>query len=87
LAGPDRAELAKAEEEFNTAVTTSSHPDPRDYYRMGEAYALDGKLDNALEAFTKASELGQGTLIKTYADQRIAEVKKKKAEGGVAPKS
>ncbi len=87
LSGPDTAELAKAEQEFNTAVTTSSHPDPRYYYRLGEAYALDGKWDNALEAFTKASELGQGTLIKTYADQQISEMKKKKAQGSPAPKS
>jgi len=87
LGSPDKAELAKAEQEFKTAVTTSAHPDPRDYFRMGEAYALDDKFDDAIQAFTKAGELGQGTLIKTYADQRIAEVKKKKAESPAAPKS
>ena len=69
LAGPDKAELAKAEQEFKTAVSTTAHPDPRDYYRMGEAYGLDGKLDDAIQAFTKAGEVGQGTLIKTYADR------------------
>ncbi len=77
LQGPDKAELAKAEQEFTAAVTTASHPDPRDYYRLGEAYRLDGKLDNAIQAFTKAGELGQGTSIKAYADQEIAEMKKK----------
>jgi tetratricopeptide (TPR) repeat protein len=86
LAGPDKAELAKAEQEFQTAVTTSSHPDPRDYYRMGEAYEMDGKLDDAIQAFTKASELGQGTMIKTYADQQIERLKKRKAQGSAAPK-
>ena len=79
--------MAKAEQELSTAVTNSGHPDPRDYYRLGEAYAMDGKLDDAIQAFTKAGELGQGTLIKTYADQRIAELKKQKAQGGAAPKS
>jgi tetratricopeptide (TPR) repeat protein len=77
LEGLDKAELAKAEQEFSAAVTTASHPDPRDYYRLGETYKLDGKRDNAIQAFTKAGELGQGTLIKNYADQEIAEMKKK----------
>jgi tetratricopeptide (TPR) repeat protein len=87
LAGPDKAELAKAEQEFKTAVSTTSHPDPRDYYRMGETYGLDGKWDDAIQAFTKAGELGQGTLIKTYADEQIGEMKKRKAQASAAPKS
>jgi len=82
--GPDKTELAKAEREFTTAVTTSSHPDPRDYFRLGETYALDGKLDDAMQAFRKAGGLGQGTLIKSYADQEIAQMKKRKAQGSVA---
>jgi tetratricopeptide (TPR) repeat protein len=86
LAGPDKAELAKAEQEFQTAVTTTSRPDPRDYYRMGEAYEMDGKWDDAIQAFTKAGELGQGTMIKTYADQQIERLKKRKAQGSAAPK-
>jgi tetratricopeptide (TPR) repeat protein len=85
LAGPDKDELAKSEQEFKTAVTID-RPDPRDYYRMGEAYTLDGKLDDAIGAFTKASEIGQGTMIKPYADQRVEELKKRKAQGSAAPK-
>jgi tetratricopeptide (TPR) repeat protein len=85
LAGPDKAELAKAEQEFKTAVTTTDRPDPSDYYRMGEAYSMDGRWDDAMEAFTKASLAGQGTMLKTYADQRIEELKKKKAQGSAAP--
>ena len=87
LTGPDKAELAKAEQEFTIAVTTTAHPDPRDYYRLGETYGMDGKWDDAIQAFTKAGELGQGTLIKTYADQQIGEMKKKKAAQGSAGKS
>ena len=86
LVGPDKDELAKAEQEFKTAVTTTDRPDPRDYYRLGEAYALDGKLDDAIQAFTKASETGQGTMIKTYADRRVEEMKKRKAQGPAAQK-
>jgi tetratricopeptide (TPR) repeat protein len=83
-AGLDRTELAKAERELSTAVTTSANPDPRDYYRMGEAYALDGKWDDAMQAFKKAGGLGQGTPIKTYADEQITRLKKRKAQDSVA---
>ena len=82
--GPDRAELAKAEQEFTTAVSTTGHPDPRDYFRLGEAYGSDGKVDAAMQAFRKAGALGQGTLIKTYADQQIAQLKKMKGQGSLA---
>jgi len=79
LSGLDKTELGKAEEEFNAAVSKTTHPDPRDYYRLGETYKLDGKTDDAIQAFTRAGELGQGTLIKTYADQQVVELKKLKA--------
>ena len=79
LMGPDKGELAKAEQEFKLAIAGTPNPDPRDYYRLGEAYSLDGKIDDAIAAFTKAGELGQGTMIKSYADQRIADLQKKKA--------
>jgi hypothetical protein len=78
---PDKAELAKAEQEFTTAVTTTAHPNPSDYYRMGEAYGVEGKLDDAIQAFMKAGEFGQGTVIKTYANEQIAQLKKRKAQG------
>ena len=86
LVGPDKDELAKAEQEFKTAVNTTDRPDPRDYYRLGEACALDGKLDDAIQAFTKASETGEGTMVKTYADRRVEEMKKRKAQGPAAQK-
>ncbi len=79
LTGPDRDELAKAEQEYKTAVTLSDRPDPADYYRLGEAYALDNKSDEALEAFSKASELGAGSQVKTYADQAIERLRAKKS--------
>jgi tetratricopeptide (TPR) repeat protein len=83
---PDREELAKAEAEYKTAVTGIDRPDPRDYYRLGETYSMDGKLDEAIEAFTKASELGQGTAIKTFADQRLEDLKNRKARTTPPPK-
>ena len=82
--GLDRGELAKAEQELSSAVSSAANPDPRDCYRLGEAYALDGKWDDAILAFKKAGGLGQGTLIKTYADEQIAQMKKRKAQDALA---
>ena len=79
LAGPDKDELAKSEEEYQQAVTLGERPNHADYYRLGEARNLLGKIDEAIQAFTKAGELGEGTVIKTFADQRIAELSKRKA--------
>jgi len=78
--GLDKAELAKAEQEFQIAVSTTRYPDPRDYYRLGEAYGVEGKLDDAIQAFTKAGKLGQDTAIKAYASEQIAQLKKRKAQ-------
>jgi tetratricopeptide (TPR) repeat protein len=86
LTGPDKAELAKAEQEYKTAVTTTDRPYPGDYFYMGEAYKLDGKFDDAIEAYTKASQAGQGTAIKTYADRQVEAMKAMKAKGSAAPK-
>jgi tetratricopeptide (TPR) repeat protein len=80
----DKAELTKAEQEFSKAVDATSKPTAQDYYRLGEAYGLHGKWDEAIQAFTKAGKLGQGTLIKTYAAEQIAQMKKSKAQGTLA---
>jgi hypothetical protein len=58
----------------------ASRPLPQDYFRLGEVRTMLNKVDEAIEAFTKAGELGQGTLIKTYADQRVQELSKRKAQ-------
>jgi tetratricopeptide (TPR) repeat protein len=76
----DKDELAKAETEYEQAISLSGRPAAQDYYRLGEAYAIDGKLDQAIQAFNKAADLGQGTVIKTFADQRIQELQKRKAQ-------
>jgi tetratricopeptide (TPR) repeat protein len=80
-------ELAKGELELKAAVTTTDRPDPRGYLLLGEAFAVEGKWDDAIQALTKASELGRGTTIKTSADHLVAELKEeKKAQGTAAPK-
>jgi tetratricopeptide (TPR) repeat protein len=72
-----RDESAKAIEEFKTAISLSQAPNPQLYFRLGEVCANSGETNEALEAFTKASELGRGTVLQQYAEQRIAELKKK----------
>ena len=79
LEGVDMEEIAKAVAEYEQAVANTPQPDPRDYFRLGEAYSLQKKFDEAIQAFTQAGELGQGTIIKTYADQKIEDLKKRKA--------
>jgi tetratricopeptide (TPR) repeat protein len=76
LEGPDKDELMKAEQEYQLAVSLGSQPNAQDFFRLGETRAALQKWDGAVEAFTKASELGQGTVIKTYADQRIEQIRK-----------
>ena len=85
LMGADQAELAKAEQEYNTAVTGTQQPDPSDYYRLGEVYRNENKLDDAIGAFTKASQLAQGSPLQTMAQQQIETLQKRKAEAGAAP--
>jgi tetratricopeptide (TPR) repeat protein len=85
LSGPDPAELAKAEQEYNTAVTGTQQPDPSDYYRLGEVYRNENKLDDAITAFNKASQLGQGSPVQAMAQQQVQELEKRKAQASQPP--
>ena len=86
LEGPDNDELAKAEEEYQMAVSMGDRPNPQDYYRLGETRVMLKKWDAAIEAFSKAAELGQGTVIKTYADKRIEDIQQlRKAQAPATP--
>lgn len=79
LTGPDTEELTKAEQEYQAAISLIDNPNPGDYFRLGEAFKGHGKTDEAIEAFSKASELDQSGGIKSLADQAIEQLKKKKA--------
>jgi tetratricopeptide (TPR) repeat protein len=71
-----RGDSGKAIEEFKTAISLTTKPNPQLYFRLGEVYANQGKKAEAIEAFTKASALGQGTVLQQYADDRLAALKK-----------
>jgi tetratricopeptide (TPR) repeat protein len=85
LTGPDAEELSKSEKEYQMAVS-SPNPNAEDYFRLGEAYSMDNKVDQAIEAFTKASQLSQGSPLQTYADQRLKAMKEKKAQAAAPAK-
>ena len=79
--GMDQSELTKAAQEFKQSVEMTDHPEPQHYYRLGEVYKHQNKIDDAIAAFSKASELSQGTGLQQYADKQIDELKKAKAAG------
>jgi tetratricopeptide (TPR) repeat protein len=80
LTGPDQDELAKAVQEYKTSVEITDHPAPANYYRLGEVYEHENKIDDAIAAFSKASELSQGSALQVYADKQIEDLKKKQAQ-------
>ena len=80
LSGPDPQELAKAELEYKAAISVTQQPNPEDYFRLGEVYTNEKKIDEAIDAFSQASKLGQGTPIQSYADQQVQNLKKVKAQ-------
>lgn len=81
LGGMDQDELAKAAQEFKQSIEMTDHPQPEHYYRLGEVYKHQKKIDDAIAAFSKASELSQGTGLQQFADKQIEELKKAKPAG------
>jgi len=76
LEGSDMGELAKAEQNYKVAIAKSDTPNPADYYRLGEVYALENKLSDGISAFSKAGQLAAGTIIEKLADQQVQILKK-----------
>ncbi|HLI30892.1 MAG TPA: hypothetical protein VKV79_07335 [Terriglobia bacterium] len=75
----EKSELAMAEQEFKT-VAASPQPAAQDFYRLGEVYTRENKLDDAINAFTQAGQHAPGTLIQKYADQMIHQLQAAKAK-------
>ena len=65
----------QAIEEFNKAIALSQPPKASLYFRLGEVYSNTGKKQEAIGAFSKAAELGKGTVIETYANQSLKELR------------
>jgi tetratricopeptide (TPR) repeat protein len=84
LMGLDKDELVKAQEEYKLAISLVDKPEANDYYRLGDSYRLEAKFDDAITAYTKASELSP--TIKPYADKQVQMCKALKAQSTAAPK-
>jgi tetratricopeptide (TPR) repeat protein len=86
LMGLDQQELAKAEQEYRTAVTTTDKPEANDYYRLGETCKLENKVNDAIAAFSKAADLAPAqSVVKQYAERQVDSLKKS-APGGAPAK-
>ena len=79
LVGMDQSELAKAEESYKSAIAKSENPNPADYYRLGEVYRGENKLDDAIAAFTKVAQVAPGTVFEQLANKQIQALKKAEA--------
>jgi tetratricopeptide (TPR) repeat protein len=76
LMGVDQQELAKAEDQYKQAVAAAPNPSPENYFRLGEVCQFEKKYADAIQAFSKVSELSQDNpALKNLADQRIAQLK------------
>jgi tetratricopeptide (TPR) repeat protein len=64
----------EAVEEFKKAISLSQPPKASLYFRLGEIYSSTGNKQEAIEAFSKAAELGKGTVIETYAIRNLKEL-------------
>jgi len=65
----------QAIEEFKKAIALSQPPKASLYFRLGEIYSSVGEKQQAIEAFSKAAELGKGTVIETYATRSLNELR------------
>ena len=70
-------DFAKAVSEYQTAIASTTKPTFQYYYRLGEAYASEGQIAQAIEVLHQASDLGRGTPMQKYADDFIAELQRK----------
>lgn len=66
---------AAAIDEFQKALSLSRAPKASLYFRLGEVYSNSGKKQEAIEAFSKAAALGKGTMVETYANQSLRELR------------
>lgn len=73
-----RGNLDSAIIEFEQAVKLSRSPKATLYFRLGEIYSNAGKKQQAIDSFTKAAEIGKGTVIETYASQSIKQLEQNK---------
>lgn len=81
IMAPDLPELGKAEQNYKTAIQKSQgNGSAIDYFWLGVVYSMENKVDDAIEAFTNAKKLAQGSSLAQSADQQINNLKAKKSK-------
>jgi tetratricopeptide (TPR) repeat protein len=70
-------DFAKAASEYQMAISSTAKPTFQHLYRLGEAYANEGQIAQAIEVLRKASDLARGTPMQKYADDFTAELQRK----------
>jgi tetratricopeptide (TPR) repeat protein len=69
-----RDDFAKAVEDLNQAIFLK--PSAQYFFRLGEAHQRHGNNGEAMKAFGMAAQLGEGTVLKAYAEKRLEELKR-----------
>ncbi len=72
-----KEDFDKAVSEYKLAIASTTKPTFQYYYRLGEAYASQGQISQAIAVLHQASDLGRGTPMQQYADDFIAELQRK----------
>lgn len=71
---------------YKKAIEVQATPDPATFVRLGQAYEDSGKFDEANESFDKAINTPNvNPQVKSVAEQKKAEVAKRKAAGTKPP--
>ncbi len=72
--------------DYKQSLALSSMPDAATYVRLGQAYEDAGKLDDAADAFNKASNLPNvSPQVKSIAESKKQEIAKRKGGAAAAP--
>jgi tetratricopeptide (TPR) repeat protein len=76
---PDTAELGKAEQSYKMAIEKSQGSgNAANYFRLGDIYSLENKLDDAIAAYSQAKQLAPGSIIEERADRHIKSLQEEK---------
>ena len=77
MAETQQDQYEEALAQYQLAISSTSTPTFRYYYRLAECYASVGQVSQAIEALQKASELGRGTPMQKYADDFMSELRQR----------
>jgi tetratricopeptide (TPR) repeat protein len=77
LSATQKEDYEGALTQYQTAISSTNKPTFQYYYRLAETYASIGQTAKAIEALQKASDLARGTPMQKYADDFMAELRRR----------